>query len=124
MQYRGKLSEKFEGSLKKLDAPCKVIFTLRKLKTCLPSLNPRADTKEVYKIECRRCNTSYVGQTSPHLLCRVRKHKRKSSPVGNHFTSCNKELSMKNVKINSSTSRSITFLMTLEALHINDIKPS
>ena len=34
MQYREKLLKKLEGSSKKLNVPCKVIFTLRKLKTC------------------------------------------------------------------------------------------
>ena len=98
------------------------------MKICLPSLKPQVDTslqsKVVYKIECLCSNTCYVGQTNQDLLYRVREHKRKSSSVGNHFTSCNKELSMNNVKIITSTFRSITFLMTLEALHINEIKPS
>ena len=128
VQYRGKLSEKFEGALKRLDAPCKVIFTLRKLKTCLPSLKPHVDvslrSKVVYKIKCPCCNACYVGQTSRHLLCRVREHKRRSSPVGSHFVACNTELTMENVKIIASTLKSITYLMTLEALFINDIKPS
>ena len=117
-----------EGALKRLDAPCKVIFTLRKLKTCLPSLKPHVDvslrSKVVYKIKCPCCNACYVGQTSRHLLCRVREHKRRSSPVGSHFVACNTELTMENVKIIASTLKSITYLMTLEALFINDIKPS
>ena len=40
-QIRRKLSEKFDGTLKKLNVPCKVLFTLRKFKTYLPSLKPR-----------------------------------------------------------------------------------
>ena len=55
VQYRGKLSEKFEGAFKRLEAPCKVIFTLRKIKTCLPSLKPLVNvslrSKVVYKIK-------------------------------------------------------------------------
>ena len=117
-----KLSEKFKGTLKKLDVPCKVLFTLIKLKTCLPSLKPHVDTflwsKVVYKIECPYYKSCYDGQTSRHLHGKIREHKRKSSLVGNHFTSCNKELSMENVKIVTSTFPSITFLMTLEVLHI------
>ena len=40
VQYRGKSTDKFEISLKRIKAPCKVIKTLRKLKTVLPSLKP------------------------------------------------------------------------------------
>ena len=43
-QIRRKLSEKFDGTLKKLNVPCKVLFTLRKFKTYLPSLKPHVDT--------------------------------------------------------------------------------
>ena len=38
IQYRGKLSEEYERSLKRCHAPCNVIMTLRKMKTVLPSL--------------------------------------------------------------------------------------
>ena len=70
------------------------------------------------------CNACYVGQTSRHLLCRRREHKRRSSPVGSHFANCNTELTMKNVSIVASTLKSINHLMRLEALLIDDIKPS
>ena len=33
LQFRGKVSENFEAGLKKLKAPCKVIFGMKKLKT-------------------------------------------------------------------------------------------
>ena len=38
IQYRGKLKDKFEHAMKKMEDPCKVILTLRKLKSVLPSL--------------------------------------------------------------------------------------
>ena len=38
IQYRGKVSEKYEKSLKRIGASCKVILTIRKLKTALPTL--------------------------------------------------------------------------------------
>ena len=41
MQFRGKISEKFEVALKKLQAPCKIVFILKNLKTVLLSLKPR-----------------------------------------------------------------------------------
>ena len=40
VQYRGKISEKYQASLKRSGAPVNVIFTLRKLKTVMPSLKP------------------------------------------------------------------------------------
>ena len=67
VQYRGKLSEKFEKTLKHINAPYRVIFTIRKLKTVLPSLKSQVDkalkSGIVYKISCSRCKSCYVGQT-------------------------------------------------------------
>ena len=40
IQYRGKSSDHFANSLHKCQAPCRVIMTLRKLKTVMPSLKP------------------------------------------------------------------------------------
>ena len=40
VEYRGRVSEKFEQALKRCQAPCTVTFKLRKTKTCLPSLKP------------------------------------------------------------------------------------
>ena len=128
IQYRGKVSDQFGQSLKKQVPSCKIIFTIRKLKTCLPSLKPDVEpslkSKVVYKIGCPCCQACYVGQTSRHLLYRVREHKRKNSPVGEHFQKCNSELTMENVKVIASTFKSINYLMTLEALFIKDIKPT
>ena len=38
VQYRGKVSEDYARSLHRIQAPCTLIMTLRKLKTVLPSL--------------------------------------------------------------------------------------
>ena len=40
IQYRGKCSEDYARALHKCEAPVSVIFTLRKLKTVMPSLKP------------------------------------------------------------------------------------
>ena len=126
IQYRGKVSEKFEQSLLRINAPCKVVFTIRKLKTKLPSLKPKVQdcfkSGSVYKIECPRCNSCYVGQTSRHVITRIKEH-IKNGPVGNHFSQCNCQLSMYNVSLLYSSSRNVFHLMTLEALMIKDIKP-
>ena len=49
VQYRGKVSVQFEQSLRRFNAPCKVIYTIRKLKTALPSLKNLS--KSYYKAE-------------------------------------------------------------------------
>ena len=58
VQYRGRFSEKCERSLKKMKAPCKLIFTLRKVKTVLPFLKPWIEKAlkcgVVYQIKCSR----------------------------------------------------------------------
>jgi len=105
LQYRGKVTEKFEYSLKTMKLPIKVILTLRKLKTVLPSLKPSVDKSFksgiVYQITFPRCNSRYVGQSVRHLLTRIKEHSRTSTPVGSHFQSCNNNpISMDNdVKI-------------------------
>lgn len=128
IEYRGKVSDNFERSLKKCNAPCKVVFTLRKVKTCLPSLKSTIDktlrSGVVYKITCSRCDACYVGQTSRHLLSRIREHRLKSSPVGAHFISCNHVLTKDDVIILATSLKSPAHLMTLEALWIDEIKPS
>ena len=128
VQYRGKLTDKFKSSLKKLEIPCKVILTLRKLKTVLPSLKPSIEKSFksgiVYQITCPRCNSRYVGQSVRHLLTRIKEHSRKSTPVGSHFALCNCVLSIDNdVKI-LATSNSQRQLLIKEALLINELKPT
>lgn len=124
--YRGKVSERFEQSLRKLKAPCKIVFTLKKLKSSLPSLKPEVEKSfksgVVYQVKCPRCSACYVGQTTRHLVYRIKEHRR-NGPVANHMKSCNLELTMDNVTILCSNSKSIYHLMILEALMINQYKP-
>lgn len=122
VQYRGRVFEKFEESLKRLKVPCKVIFTLKKLKMELPNLKFPVEksykSRLVYKIPCSRCSSGYVGQTSRHVITRLKEHKR-SGP----FKECGVNLSMDNVSVLCVTSRSSFHLMALEALMINEHKP-
>jgi len=126
IQYRGKVSESYEKSLKKIGAPCKVIFIIRKLKTVLPSLKSEIPkvlkSGVVYNISCSRCKSCYVGQTARHLQTRIKEHSRQSSLLGNHFKQCNNVLTMDDVSI-LATAKSIHQLLVLEALFINDVKP-
>ena len=116
VQYRGRVSDKFEDSLKRINAPSKIIFTIRKLKSVLPSLKPKVDeplkSRVVYHIVCLSCEACYVGQTSRHLITRIKEH-ASSKPVGAHFDGCNIKLSMENVSI-LTTAKTITQLLILE----------
>ena len=40
IQYRGKCTEAYARALHRIDAPCTVVMTLRKLKTVMPSIKP------------------------------------------------------------------------------------
>ena len=127
IQYRGKASEHFAKDLYKIRAPCRVIFTLRKLKTVLPSLKPPISqmlkSKVVYQITCPGCNASYVGQTSRHLTTRLNEHLTRKGPVKEHFLKCQSRADEQCVKILGSTYRGESYLLTLEVLWIRDIKP-
>ena len=71
MQFRGSTTEQFVRKLRACGAPIQVILTLRKLRSCLPSLKAPVEklmkSDVVYKITCSRCKTCYVGKISRHL---------------------------------------------------------
>ena len=125
--YRVKLTEKFSSTLKRINAPCKVIITLRKLKTVLPTLKPTIEkalqSGIVYQISCPRCDSRYVGQSVRHLLTRVKEHTRASSPVGSHLKACDVKLSIDNDVQILSKARHQRQLLIQEALFIKEIKP-
>ncbi|XP_066911760.1 uncharacterized protein [Clytia hemisphaerica] len=72
VEYREKLSEELKHNLGKLKAPCRVIFTLKKLKTVLPSLKSSVEKSlksgVVYKITCPRCNSCYMSAKHGDIL--------------------------------------------------------
>ena len=127
IQYRGKCTEQLAKALHNCKAPCKVIMTLRKLKTVMLSLKPEVEYKfrsgVVYQIVCPRCQASYVGKTSRHLLTRYTEHKNNKGPVKAHFSSCDVPLSLEDISILSSTIKSEEHLFTLEALYIKELSP-
>ena len=73
-----------------------IIFTTRKLKTCLSSLKTsfarELRSKVVYKLTCSRCNSTYVGQTVRYLATRFDEHSKGDIPVGQHLLECIKEV--------------------------------
>ena len=126
LQYRGKISDQFQNVLRRIEAPCKVIYTLQKIKTVMPSLKTPVEKSlksgTVYQIKCSRCQSCYVGQSSRHLGNRIKEHARPGCAVGKHFKNCHQKVSMNDVNILASSSRSYQLLI-LEALFIKDIKP-
>ena len=83
VQYRGNITQNFASRLKKL-CDIQIIFTTRKLKTCLPTLKSHV----VNKITCNECSSTYVGQTSCHVTTKISKHQKQDSPVGQHLIEC------------------------------------
>ena len=129
LQYRGKCTEDFARALHKINAPCQLVMTLRKLKTVLPSLKPPVEkmlrSGVVYQITCPRCKSSYVGQTTRHLKTRFAEHRtRKAGPVRKHFEECEETLTDEHVSILSASARGEQHLLTLEALFIRELKPT
>ena len=127
IQYRGKCTEDYARSLHKSSAPCTIVMTLRKLKTTMPSVKPPVEkhlrSGVVYKIDCASCQAAYVGQTSRHLLTRIKEHRKPSAAVGKHMKWCKASCTLENISILASTARGITHLLTLEALYIEELKP-
>ena len=89
LNYKGKLSEQFATSLRKLNAPSKVIMTLTKIKQVVSSLEvsvPRMLRRNVvYKITCPQCKLCYVGQTVRHLRQRYKEHTGSGGLIRQHF---------------------------------------
>ena len=127
IQYRGKDTEHYAQALHKIKAPCTVVMTLRKTKTVLPSLKPPVDKElrsgVVYQIKCPRCHARYVAQTTRHLKTRISDHKSRG-PVKEHFLNCEKLVTFDCIDILASSSQGEHVLLTLEALHIKNVKPS
>ena len=129
IQYRGKVTEDYSRALMNCNAPVTPIFTMRKLKTVLPSLKTRVDHKVrnavVYKITCPRCASRYVGYTIQHINDRFRQHLKASQPVGKHLSRCEvlDQVTVEDMEILESCTRSVQFLQTLEAIHQELIRP-
>ena len=124
-QYRGKTSDELSKRIRKISS-ASVVFTTRKLKTCLPSLKATISkdlrSRVVYQIDCTGCGSCYVGQTIRHLRTRLSEHLRDSAPVGSHLVGCAGTDKWEYKVLDSS--RSITKLLTLEALYIDKEKPT
>lgn len=127
IQYRGKCTEDYARALHKCNAPCSIIMTLRKLKTVLPSLKPPVEKMMksgiVYQLKCPRCSACYVGETCRHMNTRLKEHILRAGPMKHHLAQCKTTITEENVDILQSSSRGEGYLLTLEALHIREVKP-
>ena len=105
-----------------------IIITLRKLKTVLPSLKPLVEkmlrSGVVYELRRPRCSACYDGQTSRHLQSCFREHLTNQRPMKSHLTQCHVTMREDDVEILQATSRGDAHLLTLEALHIQELKPT
>ena len=90
VQCRGNQSQNFASKIRSL-TNIQVVFTTRKLESCLPSLKSTFSydlkSKMVSKLSCRGCIPVYVGQTVRHLTLTTRKqnHRKTESAIGLHF---------------------------------------
>ena len=125
LQYTEETSDQLANKLKNV-AENPVIFTMRKTKTALPSLESKIPktlmSRDVYQIECPGCNSSSVGQTTRHLATRLHEHSLVSSHVGSHLLKCGQIMENASVKLLNRSNRP-TKLLTLEALHISRLQP-
>ena len=128
IQYRGKCSEEYAKALHKIEAPCMVVMTLRKLKTVLPSLKPPVEkllrSGVVYQLMCPSCSACYVGMTCRHLQTRLKEHIQRPGPVKSHMIQCRSTITEEYVEILQTSSRGEVHLLTLEALNIREKKPA
>ena len=126
INYRGNPTEKFALSLKKLNAPCKIIMTLKKTKNVTSSLKANVPcvlkSNVVYQITCPQCKLSYVGQTARHLQQRFREHIGNKGLIKNHFSVCGVEPNFDHTKILGHAKWGK--LLTLEALFISELQPA
>ena len=130
IQYRGRLTDSYIKKLRSWETSIQPVITLRKLKSCMPSLKESIPMKlvnqVVYQITCSGCRACNVGQTSRHLTTRFSEHRTRSAgPVKRHFLQCiNRKPTWDDIIILCKTTRNTSFLETLEALYIREIKPS
>ena len=101
-----------------------------KLKTVMPSLKPSVDhyvrSHVVYRIKCPRCSSCYIGATCRCIDVRFKEHMGPDAPVCKHLKNCRAlgKITVEQMEILASTTRSTKYLFTLEALWQKEERPS
>ena len=76
LPFRGKILEEYIRALHKLNAPCKTILNLCKLKTIVLTLKVQVEktfhNHLTHKVLCSHCQACYVRKTDQHLLIQFR----------------------------------------------------
>ena len=125
LQYRGNLTHKLAGKLKKL-CELQVVFITHKLRSCLPTRKSPFDrdwkSHVVYEMKCNGCGSIYVGQTSRHVTTRISEHQKKDSQLGQHLVKCSDATNDIERKILDAC-RTVEKLMTIEAIYNSKLKP-
>ena len=112
VQYRGNHSQTLAKKVRDITNAL-IMFTTRKLKTCMPSLkssfSSELKSKVVYILECCGCKSISVGQTVRHLTTRIEEHRKEDTPVGQHIRHCGSESGESELKwkINDQASNSL-----------------
>ena len=128
VQYRGNHSKTLAKNVRDITNAL-IMFTTRKIKTCMlspkSSFSSELKSKVVYRLECCGCKSIYVGKTVRHLTTRIEEHRKEDTPVGQHIRQCGSESGKSGFKwkIIDQASSSIK-LLTLEELHIRKERPS
>ena len=104
-----------------------MVFTTRKLESCLPTLKPAFSNdlklRVVYKLSISGCTFTYVGQTVRHQTLKLEEHKKADSPVGLHLDQRSLKGKSAGVSLqNIDRSNNQTKLLTLEAINIRKDK--
>ena len=127
VQYRGKASEHYAKDLHQINAPCRVIFTLRKLKTVLLHLNflygrcleVRLFTKLYVLAAMLAISVKLADILQPDSMnIWLRK-----GPVKENLESCQSSTDEQCINILAATHKGESYLLALEDLCIREIKP-
>jgi hypothetical protein len=128
IEYRGKITDDYINEVRKAGAHIKTVVTMRKTLSLLPTLkapiSKEMESNVIYKFECSRCQSTYVGKTQRHLKVRIQEHKnRKNLVLNKHVDECKSSISLENFTIIDRSNKNNNFLLTIEALHIRNGKP-
>ena len=102
MPYIRGVSEALSRRMRKLGVSVhsKPINTIRGQLVAPKDKSDKLDVSSVvYKIDCRNCPQSYIGETERNLKTRINEHKRESSPVGAHMREWNHTFEKDTIKI-------------------------